>query len=534
MNTTAPDRGKRFVLNVLWNWLGTGASLFIGFVLSPYLILKLGPDGYGVWAIAFSLVEYYWFFDLGFRSATVKFVAHYSATNEPDNVRAVINTVFLYSAAAGIVILGIAIAFAGRVERFFQIAPGLQGNFRTLVFVITLSWCLGLVFNIFNASLEAVQHFEYSNKASIVSAVLRAVGQAVLLYLGYKLIALGIVVVISQAIGYAINYFYFRKVFPEQRISFRFARFAMLRQMAGFGMHTFLMTISTQLLNQSAPLWIGHFRPAAFVGYYNLPVRLLQYTVELVGRIGIVTNTNAAELAARGSFDELADLAVYTNRYCLAIFMPIAILLWTHGPQLFVFWVGRQFAAQSAPVLPMLLAGFVIGVVGQYSASMLLQGLGKHQRYARSLLAEAIAGFVLLWLVVPRWGIVGAAWVVAVLMIANRGLVASWLISRTIGLSFGAYLASVYLRPMLAALPVAGIALWLRAAILPGNSWAQILATAVVLAVLFYTLAFFAVLDTRHRTILLDWINVRRRLGGSTDVCRVPTNPIPHKGESRP
>ena len=376
MHASTPSRGQRFVLNVLWNWLGTGASLFIGFVLSPYLILKLGPDGYGVWAITFSLVEYYWFFDLGFRSATVKFVAHYSATNEPNNVRAVVSTAFLYSSIAATLILGLAIAFGGSVERFFRVVPGLQGNFRMLVIVITLSWCLGLVFNIFNACLEAVQSFEYSNKASIVSAAVRAVGQALLLFLGYKLIALGIVVVISQIVGYSINYFYFRKLFPGQRISFRYARSSMLRRMASFGIHTFLMTISTQLLNQSAPLWIGHFRPAAFVGYYNLPVRLLQYTVELVGRIGIVTNTNAAELTARGSFEALADLAVYTNRYCLVIFMPLAILLWTHGPQLFVFWVGREFAAQSAPVLPMLLAGYVIGVVGQYSASMLLQGLG--------------------------------------------------------------------------------------------------------------------------------------------------------------
>jgi len=504
VNATTPDRSRRFVLNVLWNWLGTGASLFIGFVLSPYLILKLGPDGYGVWAITFSLVEYYWFFDLGFRSATVKFVAHYSATNEPDNVRAVISTVFIYSAAAGVLILTAAIAFGGSVERFFQIPPGLRANFRTLVIVITLSWCLGLVFNIFNASLEAVQCFEYSNKASIVSATVRAVGQAVLLYLGYKLIALGVVVVISQAIGYYINYLYFRKIFPTQRISFRFARLSMLRRMASFGMHTFLMTISTQLLNQSAPLWIGHFRTAAFVGYFNLPVRLLQYTVELVGRIGIVTNTNAAELAARGSFEALAELAVYTNRYCLVIFMPLAILLWTHGPQLFVFWVGAQFAAQSAPVLPMLLVGYVIGVVGQYSASMLLQGLGRHQRYARSLLCEAVGGFVLLWFVVPRWGIVGAAWVVAALMILNRGLVASWLISRTVGLSFGSYVKAVYFRPLLATLPVLGVAQWL-----PGTTWSQIFTTAVVLGVMFYGLAFFVAVDEAHRRLLLHWIRDR-------------------------
>lgn len=494
--------------------MGTGTSLFIGLLLSPYLIRKLGADGYGVWAITFSLVEYYWFFDLGFRSATVKYVAHYSATNEPDQVRGVISTAFVYSAAAGVVILGFAMALGGRAERFFQIAPALRGNFRTLVIVITLSWCLGLVFNTFNAALEAVQCFEYSNKASVVSGVLRAVGQAALLMLGYKLIALGVVVVISQAIGYLVNYFFFRRVFPGQRISFRFARISMLRQMAGFGANTFLMTISTQLLNQSAPVWIGHFRPASFVGYYNLPVRLLQYTVELVGRIGIVTNTNAAELAARGNSEALADLAVYTNRYCLVIFMPLAILLWTFGPRLLAFWAGPQFASESASVLPVLLAGYLIAVVGQYSASMLLQGLGRHRGYARSLLAEAVAQFAALWLVVPRWGILGAAWVAAALMILNRGVVASWLISRVIGLSFGAYVQAVYIRAMLAALPAFAAALWLRMSILPGNTWQQIFATALIVVAAFYGAAFFVAVNGVHRKLILGWLrsSLRARL----------------------
>src|SRR5215472_12822254 len=108
------DRGRRFMANVLWNWMGTAASLFIGFVLSPYLILKLGADGYGVWAITFSLVEYCWFFDFGFRSATVKFVAHYSARNDGDNVRAVISTAFLYSTLAAGAVLGAAISLANR------------------------------------------------------------------------------------------------------------------------------------------------------------------------------------------------------------------------------------------------------------------------------------------------------------------------------------------------------------------------------------------------------------------------------------
>jgi O-antigen/teichoic acid export membrane protein len=504
-----PNRARRFVRNVAWNWLGTVVSLFIGFVLSPYLILKLGAAGYGVWAITFSLVEYYWFFDLGFRSATVKFVAHYSALNDPANVRAVISTAFVYSSLAGALILAGVIGLAKNVEHFFQIPESLRANFHSLILLITLSWCLGLVFNVYNACIEAVQCFEYSIKASIVSATLRAVGWSVALYLGYGLIAIGVVALVSQAAGYLVNYAYFRRIFPSQRLSPRYASFATLREMARFGIHTFLMTISNQLLNQGAPLLIGHFRPAVFVGFYNLPVRLLQYTVELVGRIGIVTNTNAAELAARNDREELAGMAVYTNRYCLVIFMPLAILLGTHGSQLLAFWVRPQFASQSAPVLPILLLGYVIGVVGQYSASMLLQGLGKHQGYARSLMLEAVAALILLWVVIPRWGIVGAAWVIAALMILNRGLVASWLISRTLGISFSQYVQSVYVGPALAMLPVVALSLWLRATILPGSNWIQIVTVAAILGASYYSLAFFVALDRRHRMLLTSWIASR-------------------------
>src|SRR6266496_5963465 len=75
MPTATHHRGYRFVLNILWSWMGVAAGLFTGLLLSPYMIHKLGAEGYGVWAISFSLVEYCGFLDLGFRSAIVKYVA---------------------------------------------------------------------------------------------------------------------------------------------------------------------------------------------------------------------------------------------------------------------------------------------------------------------------------------------------------------------------------------------------------------------------------------------------------------------------
>jgi uncharacterized metal-binding protein len=122
------------------------------------------------------------------------------------------------------------------------------------------------------------------------------------------------------------------------------------------------------------------------------------------------------------------------------------------------------------------------------------------------LLLEAAAGVVLLLVVIPRWGIVGAAWVSASLMIFNRGLVAAWLISRTVGISAGQYLKSVYARPAVAALPVVALCYSMRATILAGGNWIQILALALIGGASYYGLAFFVALERGHRSLLMDWI----------------------------
>lgn len=57
-------RGQRFVVNLLWSWMGVCATLATGIFLSPYLIRKLGAEGYGLWALSFALVEYCVFLDL--------------------------------------------------------------------------------------------------------------------------------------------------------------------------------------------------------------------------------------------------------------------------------------------------------------------------------------------------------------------------------------------------------------------------------------------------------------------------------------
>lgn len=506
-----PGRRDRFVTNVLWSWTGVAVSIFTGIWLSPYVIRKLGNEGYGVWALVFSFLEYYWLLDLGFRSATLKYSAHYRATGEDDKVNEVINTGVAYSSVAAALLILATFSLAGYASRFFQISGEYRAVFTTLIVIVGIAWAVGTIFSLLSGVVEGYQRFDLTSRVWILSTALRTAGLVIVLALGYKLKAMAVVAIVSLAVGYAYNYRNLREVFPALHFSFSRIKMSMFRQMLGYGVHTSVATVSTQLLNQAGPLLIGHFLPTAFVGYFLLPVRLLRYSVDLVCKVGFVTGSNAAEMAARKELDAVYKMGLYVNRYCYALFAPLALALSLYGTELLRVWINPEFALNGGPIVTVTAVSTTWGIAAQFNSSSILYGLAKHQRYAYSLLIEGILSSAAIYMAIPRYGIVGAAWVTAVFLVLNRGLVTSWLFARAVEHSFGAYLGGVYLRPTLAGIPAFLGAWWIKAHWLPGNNWIEIFGGMGLLAATYYLVAFFVCLEKEHRSIPWRWFKARFR-----------------------
>jgi hypothetical protein len=224
-----------------------------------------------------------------------------------------------------------------------------------------------------------------------------------------------------------------------------------------------------------------------------------------VGRAGIITNANAAELRARDDTRALPQLAIFSNRYCVVLFMPIAIALWIYGDAIFAIWI-PSIARFSAPLLRVMLVGYVIAVIGQFSSGMFLQGLGRHQRYARGAMTEAIVCVGALAWTIPRYGTLGAAWVISVLMIVNRGLFTPWLVSREMNFSFPRFVGSIYVWPFVSAAPAFAVAMVLKATVLPGRNLLQIGAVIVIIGITYFSVAIFLCVPPNHRELLRSWV----------------------------
>src|SRR5512140_3441085 len=146
--SSTPQGTRAYLVNIAWSWIGVVVVLLSSTLVTRFLILHLGKATFGIWALAASLIEYFWMIDLGFRPATVKLTAEYKALTRLDELKQVINTSLCYSIGAGFLVLCITWFGAGPASRAFRIdVPA----FPFLIRIVGLSWSAGLAFNVFAA-----------------------------------------------------------------------------------------------------------------------------------------------------------------------------------------------------------------------------------------------------------------------------------------------------------------------------------------------------------------------------------------------
>jgi O-antigen/teichoic acid export membrane protein len=507
------SRAARYISNVLWNSASVAVLLVIGVFMTPILLRYIGETRYGEWTIALSLVEYYWLIDLGFRSATVKYSAEFHALEDHSKLSELLSTGVLYSSMAGAVVILASLLLANRAAAIWHLEhPG-------LLRIVGVSWGIGMVFNIFSGCLEGFQRFDLLSKIWILTTVVRSAGIVTVLKLGHGVMGMGWVLFGSQMAIYFITWLVFRRVVKDTRVSVFEGTSKMLRHLAHYGLNMLTGQIGMRLLNQSVPLVIGAMLPLRYVAYWSIPVRMMEYAFDAIGRIGMVTTPASAEFAARGERDRLHELGVYSNRYCMALFAPYAAFLMVYGQQAYILWSHNpSVVANGGFLIPILVIGYAV-VAGQFNSASILFGLGRHQLYVRCLLGEALLAIGGLIWVLPRYGLEGAAFVIAGLMTLDRGFVVAGLFCREVKINPVVYVAQIYTRPV-ALGAVMALVLWLlRRSWLPGNSWLQVGGALAIAGSLYLALAAGLILTPQHREHLLrkfvPWLGPRAEANAS-------------------
>src|SRR5229473_1519088 len=190
---------------VATSWLAVLANAAVGFLLTPYVLHHIGDVEFGLYTLVTSLTGYYGLFDLGVRSAVLRFVSRALALNDRDEVNRVIATAFyFYWAICTLAILATSLAMpwmphvfgvSGHTARAFQYLFLLAGIVQGLTFPL----------NVFAGSLDASGRFDQVYAVQILSLALRVVVVIAVIRAGGQLFAVGAVVLASIFLAYVLQ-----------------------------------------------------------------------------------------------------------------------------------------------------------------------------------------------------------------------------------------------------------------------------------------------------------------------------------------
>jgi O-antigen/teichoic acid export membrane protein len=505
MSLSQTQGHRTYLRNIAWSWLSVAAVLAVGFVFIPVLIRRLGTAQYGVWALAVSLVEYLWMIDLGFRPATVKFSAEFRARQQHDELKSLVNTSLAYSAIVGLLIVAAAFLGAQFLARLFHID---HPAFPFLIRAVAISWASGMVFNIFAATLEGFQRFDLTNRANIAASLIRNSVSVYLIGHGYGLREMGLALLGSQAISYAMLYVNCRRVYPELRLSPRFISWRMARKILHYARQIMPALIGSRLSQGAIPSIIAYFKPIQFVTYFTQSQRIMDYAADAISRVGLVSAPRASEWHAHGQNDEIVSLARTANRYCLTLWGLWASYLFVFGGSLCRVWINRDFGDQAAALLPLFLVGYTFWM-GQFISAAVLMGIARYSRYGIVLFVEAALGVILIAIIVPRFGLAAGVAALAAALATARCLILSWLFCAEFEISQFRYLTSIFVRPLLLIVTSAGALFLYKTFMFAGESWRQLILVALQFVPLYCVAAFFLVVKPEHRLWLVDRVRSR-------------------------
>jgi O-antigen/teichoic acid export membrane protein len=174
------------------------------------------------------------------------------------------------------------------------------------------------------------------------------------------------------------------------------------------------------LLGQTGVIFLGIFRTETEVGLYAIAVKLATLTSFLLAAINSMAAPKFAELFYKGELGELLSVARKSTKLAFWATLPILLMLVLLGETILKTLYGTEFAAAYPAMMIMVVGQVINGMSG--STGNLMNMTGNEREFRNMIVAAALVNVALSFILIPRFGMLGAAASAAVcLVIWNVG-----------------------------------------------------------------------------------------------------------------
>lgn len=395
--------------NTLWNLMGQGIPFVLAFFTMPLLIKGLGTERFGILTLAWMVIGYFSFFDMGVGRATTKFVSEYIMMGEVESLPPLFWTAISILFGAGIIVgIGAIVLTPRLVTLVFNIPPGLREETQKAFYLLALSIPLVLSTSGTRGVLEGLHRFRLVNVIKIPANAAIIVTPLLVLPFSHNLYHIVGILVLSRFLAFLFYFYYCLQSLPNLKKLNR-PSIILMKKLLSFGGWLALTNVVGSLIAMGYidRFLISSILTMSSVSYYVTPFELITklwiFPYSLMGVLFPVMS--ASTVAHKDNVPNLHYLAI---KYILLLISPVVIAVIVLARPFLTFWVGTEFAQQSTLILQLLSVGVLLSALSQVPFTV-IQSLGRPDLTAKRHLWELPFYVIVMWFLIRSMGIAGAA-----------------------------------------------------------------------------------------------------------------------------
>lgn len=408
---------KTISKNVSYNIIGYLVPLLFALIFIPLILSKLGTDKFGVLNLAWIVIGYFGFFDLGIGRALTKIISEKIGLNQLSDIPGFFWTsIIVMLVFSSFVSICLFLLSEKIILSFLKIPVEIQSETIKAFYLLILSIPVVTTTAGIRGLLEAYQRFDIINILRIILGVSSFLLPVLVLLFVNDLYWIIFSLVIIRVLIWFLYLFSAFKLNPALKLKVKFQT-ALIKPVFKLSGWMTLSNVTVPIIVYLDRILIASLISASAVAYYATPY-------EVITKLLIVPSALTAVLFPTFAANYLRDknltikLSDKAMKYIGLLLFPMISIIITFSYELLNIWLGKEFAINSYTILQFLSVGILFNSIA-YIPFSLIEGIGRPDITAKLQLIELPFYIFLMWIAIKNYGVYGAAFVYMFRMIVD-------------------------------------------------------------------------------------------------------------------
>jgi len=477
---------------VILSYINLGLGTIIPFVYTPIMLRMLGQTEYGLFSLASSAVSYLSLLSFGFGSTIIRYISKYRAENDKASEEKTYGFFLALYCVLAVLVLVCGTIIAFNVEPIFK--KGLSADelskMKSLVLIMTFNSALSFPNSVVSSMITAHEKYTFRKLVDMLATVAAPIANLIALYMGFASVGMAFAATVVQFMMLPLNAVYCSKKLHIRPVFSKMPR-PLIKEMLGFSIFVFIGSIVDMLFWATDKVILGMLSGSVAVAIYNVGGTFNNMVMNLSTSIsGVLTPRITGMVIKEASKEDLTALFIRVGRLQFIIIALIVSGFTVFGQSFITLWAGDSYAdAYWIAVLTM----FPLCVpLIQNTGLTIITAQNKHQFRSIVYLVIAILNVVSTYLVVPYYGIIGAAACSCIAYLLGQGIIMNTYYYKVTGLDIPMFWKNILKMAIIPALmSVVGLLILKQIKI---NNWlvffVDVIIYSAIYVVLMYIMSF--------------------------------------------